>query len=138
MASDGALRAAIAGREARAQFGLTAKFDESTFTSADWAALSGAWETLGADANAATSNGPDGLIDDDVAFVRPWGFDVSQIDAPALLVHGGEDRMVPSTHAHWLTEHCRQPELWLRPHDGHISILDAVPLAMGWLTTHAS
>ena len=28
---------------------------------------------------------------------------------------------------------CPNPELWLRPNDGHVSILDACPLAMDWL-----
>jgi len=28
---------------------------------------------------------------------------------------------------------CRSSELWLRPRDGHISILGASPVAMDWL-----
>ena len=47
-----------------------------------------------------------------------------------LLVQGGQDRIAPPAHAHRLMRHCRSPELWLRPHDGHISILNACPLAM--------
>jgi pimeloyl-ACP methyl ester carboxylesterase len=92
---------------------------------------------LGADAGRADAAGPGGLIDDDVAFVAPWGFDVTQIDAPVLLVQGGEDRIVPPAHAHWLMRHCRRPELWFRPHDGHVSILNACPLAMDWLKAHS-
>jgi pimeloyl-ACP methyl ester carboxylesterase len=91
---------------------------------------------LGADAGRADAAGPDGLIDDDVAFVAPWGFDVTQIDASVLLVQGGEDRIVPPAHAHWLMRHCRRTELWFRPHDGHVSILNACPLAMDWLKAH--
>ena len=37
MRSDGALRAATAGREARARFAETAEFDPETFIDADWA-----------------------------------------------------------------------------------------------------
>ena len=74
--------------------------------------------------------GLDGLIDDDVAFVAPWGFDVTQIEAPVLLVQAGEDRSVPTAHADWLLRHCPRSELWLRPRDGHVSILDACPLLM--------
>jgi pimeloyl-ACP methyl ester carboxylesterase len=136
MASDGGLRAAAAGREARARYAASDEFDESSFTPADWAALSGDWASLGADAGRAGAAGPDGLIDDDVAFVGPWGFDVTRIDAPVLLVHGGQDRIVPPAHAHWLMRHCQTPELWLRPADGHVSILDACPLAMDWLMEH--
>ena len=136
MVSDGGLRAAVAGRESRARYAESDEFDRDSFTPADWAALSGAWASLGADAERADAAGPDGLIDDDVAFVAPWGFDVTQIEAPVLLVHGGQDRVVPYTHADWLLRHCKRSELWFRPRDGHVSILDACPLAMDWLTEH--
>jgi pimeloyl-ACP methyl ester carboxylesterase len=133
MVSDGALRAAVAGREARARYAASAEFDEDSFTPADWEALSGTWASLGEDAGRADAAGPDGEIDDDVAFASPWGFDVAMIEAPILLVQGGRDRIVPSAHADWLMRHCRRPELWLRPNDGHVSILGACPLAMDWL-----
>ena len=133
MVSDGALRAAAAGREARERYAATAFFDERSFTPADRAALDGAWASLGADAGRAGAAGPAGLIDDDLAFVAPWGFDVAQITAPVLLVHGGQDRVVPPAHADWLVRRCRSAELWLRPRDGHISVLHAVPDALDWL-----
>jgi pimeloyl-ACP methyl ester carboxylesterase len=136
MVSDGALRAAVAGREARARYAESAEFDENSFTPADRAALSGAWASLGEDAGRASAAGPDGEIDDDVAFAAPWDFDVTRIDAPVLLVQGGQDRIVPPAHAHWLVRHCRSAELWFRPRDGHISILSACPLAMDWLKAH--
>ncbi|HMJ36164.1 MAG TPA: alpha/beta fold hydrolase [Baekduia sp.] len=131
MASDWGLRAAVAGRGARERYEASAQFDESSFTPADWAALDGAWSSLGADAGRAAAAGPDGLIDDDLAFVAPWGFDVTQIAAPVLIVQGGADRVVPPAHADWLLRSCRGSELWLRPDDGHISVLDACPVDMG-------
>jgi pimeloyl-ACP methyl ester carboxylesterase len=130
MVSDGALRAALAGREARARYAASAEFDEDSFTPADWAALSGGWASLGEDAGRAAAAGPDGEIDDDVAFAAPWGFDVARIEAPVLLVQGGQDRIVPPSHADWLMSHCRRPQLWLRPDDGHVSILGVCPLAI--------
>ena len=136
MVAPGGLRAAIAGRAERARYAEADEFDEASFTAADWAALSGAWASLGADAGRADAAGPDGLIDDDVAFVAPWGFDVARIDTPVLIVQGGEDRVVPPAHAHWLVRQCRTAELWLRPRDGHVSILEACPLAMDWLLAH--
>ncbi len=132
VAPDG-LRAAAAGREARKRYAATEEFDERSFTVADWAALSGTWASLGRDASQAGEDGPDGMIDDDVAFVTPWGFDVGQIDQPTLIVQGGEDRIVPPTHADWLMRNIPSSELWLRPRDGHVSVLDAVPVAMDWL-----
>jgi pimeloyl-ACP methyl ester carboxylesterase len=133
MVSDGALRAALAGREERARYAETAEFDEESFTAADRSALSGTWASLAEDAGRADAAWPDGEIDDDVAFTAPWGFDVGRIDAPVLVVQGGEDRIVPPAHADWLMRNCPRPELWLRPRDGHVSVLDACPLAMDWL-----
>ena len=133
MVADGALRAAAAGRSARERFAETAEFDDDSFTAADWAALEDTWGSLGADAQRASAAGPSGQIDDDLAYVAPWGFDVGQIAAPVLLVHGGEDRVVPPAHADWLLRHCPSAELWLRPRDGHVSILNACPVALDWL-----
>ena len=138
MAAPGGLRAALGGRDERARFAETDEFDETSFTAADWEALRGAWASLGADAGRADAAGPDGLIDDDVAFVRAWGFNVAQVGAPVLLVHGGEDRVVPPAHADWLLAHCPRGELWLRPRDGHVSVLHGCGVAMDWLLAHGS
>jgi pimeloyl-ACP methyl ester carboxylesterase len=137
MASPDGLRSAIAGREARAHHAATAEFDPHNFIDADWAALDGSWASLGADVARSEEFGSDGLIDDDVAFVSQWGFDLAQIDTRVLIVQGGEDRVVPASHAMWLLNGCRRGELWLRPSDGHISILDACPVAMDWLKANA-
>jgi pimeloyl-ACP methyl ester carboxylesterase len=133
MADDGGLRAAMAGREARLRHAETDVFDPETFTAADWAALSGAWSSLGADASRAGDGDPDGFVDDDVAYVTPWGFDPAVIRVPVLLAQGGEDRVVPPSHGEWLSRLIPGSELWQRPGDGHISILDASPAAMDWL-----
>jgi pimeloyl-ACP methyl ester carboxylesterase len=133
MASDGGLRAATDGRPARERFAATEEFDPAIFTPEDWAALRGTWSPLGADAEKAGAAGADGLVDDDVAFVTPWGFDIGRIDGPVLLVQGEQDRVVPRSHAAWLARTIPSAELWLRPRDGHISILDASPVAMDWL-----
>jgi pimeloyl-ACP methyl ester carboxylesterase len=133
MQAPGGLRTATEGRAARAAHAAVDEFDEAQFIVPDWAALAGAWASLGRDAGRADAAGPDGLIDDDVAFVTPWGFDLAQIRVPVLLVQGGADRVVPASHAHRLLEHIPTAELWLRPDDGHVSVLSAVPSAMDWL-----
>jgi len=137
MVSPGGLRAAAAGRKARERYAETEEFDESQFTAADWAALAGTWKTLGQDAELAGGEGPEGLVDDDLAFASPWGFEVSSILVPVLVVQGGEDRVVPPAHADWLLRHLPMAELWLRSRDGHISVLDACPVAMDWLLERA-
>jgi hypothetical protein len=46
--------------------------------------------------------------------------------------------MVPSSHGTWLARHTRRAELWLRPDDGHVSVLDSGATAMAWLREHAN
>src|SRR5262249_7128601 len=48
------------------------------------------------------AEGLGGWIDDDIAFTRPWGFDVSTIDVPVLIVYGLGDVLVPPVHGEWL------------------------------------
>lgn len=137
MADDSALWAALHGREARARHEETAEFDPQSFTERDHAMFDGPWSVLGDDVGAAMATGGGaGVIDDDVAYVTAWGFAVDAIMAPVLLVHGGEDRVIPPHHADWLLRHLPNAELWFRPHDGHISILDACPVAMDWLLAY--
>ncbi|GAA4843159.1 alpha/beta hydrolase [Luteimicrobium xylanilyticum] len=133
MAAPGGLRAATHGREARAVYALSETFDTSVFVDDDWAALEGPWAVLGGDAAQAESAGPDGLVDDDVAYVSPWGADLGAVAQPALVVQGGRDRVVPPTHGTALIQHLARGELWHRPRDGHVSVLAAVPLAIDWL-----
>ncbi len=134
IAPDG-LRTGRHGREARAAYAEVAEFDENSFTTADFAVLDGSWASMGQDAGRAGKESPDGLIDDDVALGHPWGFDVGQVAAPVLLVHGREDRVIPFAHSEWLLDQLLQAELWVRPRDGHISVLEAVPVALDWLLT---
>jgi pimeloyl-ACP methyl ester carboxylesterase len=133
MADPGGLRAALHGREARARYAETELFDVESFVAADWAALAAEWEPLGQDATEAGRAGPDGNIDDDVAFTKPWGFALETLQAPVLLVQGGEDRVIPPAHADALLRALPNAELWLRPRDGHVSVLRACPVAMDWL-----
>src|SRR6476661_1516032 len=40
-------------------------------------------------------HGADGWVDDDIAFTKPWGFDVSTITVPVYLTYGRTDNLVP-------------------------------------------
>jgi pimeloyl-ACP methyl ester carboxylesterase len=107
------------------------------FTPADHAALSGAWSWLNSVVGPAMEAGPDGLIDDDLAYVAPWGVDPARVIAPTLLLHGGRDRVVPSSHSEWLVRRCPSAELRLCLGDGHISVLNSSAAAMEWLRERA-
>lgn len=131
-------RAAATGRAALEAYFASAEFDPAVFTPADHAAAFGAWSWLGTVANQALKTGQGGMVDDDLALVTSWGCDPGEISTPVLVVHGGQDRLVPSSHGTWLAQRCRTAELWLRPHDGHVSILNSSVMTLDWLREHAS
>jgi pimeloyl-ACP methyl ester carboxylesterase len=136
-AGQASLRAAAEGREAKERYEASAEFDPEMFTPADHAALSGAWSWFGEVVGPAVEAGPGGLVDDDLAYVTRWGFDPERIRRPVLLMHGGRDRVVPSSHGQWLARHCPTAQLRLFPEDGHISVLNSSAGALEWLSGQA-
>lgn len=130
------LRAAAAGRAAKEAYEATASDEDPGFIPADHAALAGGWSWLMKVVIPAVEAGPGGLIDDDLAHVNPWGFDPTRTTVPVLFLHGGSDRMVPSSHSRWLAARIPSADLWVNRDDGHVSILDSAPDALAWLATH--
>jgi pimeloyl-ACP methyl ester carboxylesterase len=89
----------------------------------DEASLTGELGQLVAESfHLAFRDGPWGWFDDDLAFVRPWGFDVSSIQVPVSIWQGQQDLMVPFAHAEWLAEHVATARPQLRPEHGHLSL----------------
>ncbi len=64
----------------------------------------------------------DGWIDDDLVFVKPWGFDLAGITKPVILWQGDDDFMVPHAHSYWLEKHIPTAQLSFIPGHGHISL----------------
>jgi pimeloyl-ACP methyl ester carboxylesterase len=63
-----------------------------------------------------------GWMDDDIAFVAPWGFDITKIKKPVELWQGDEDFMVPHAHGKWLAGKIPTAKLIFEPGEGHISL----------------
>ena len=135
MAASGvdSLRAAAVGRAEKQRYEASGAEYDPEFTPDDEAALAGGWSWLLDVVRPALAQGPAGLIDDDLAYVAPWGAEIEQITAPTLVLHGGRDRVVPSAHAEWLADRCPAAELRLSPDGGHISILGSSESALEWV-----
>ncbi|MFE9749925.1 alpha/beta fold hydrolase [Saccharothrix saharensis] len=139
MAASGvaSLRAAQAGRAVKERFEASGVVYDPEFTEADLAVLEGDWSWFNEVVGPAVQAGPAALIDDDLAYVSPWGFDPADVPVPVLLLHGGRDRVVPASHAEWLAGRCPAAELRLSPDDGHLSIVRSAPPALDWLRARA-
>jgi pimeloyl-ACP methyl ester carboxylesterase len=82
-------------------------------------------------------NGVDGWADDDLAFLKGWGFDVAAIGVPVAVWQGDQDLMVPPAHARWLGEHVAGAEVTVLPGEGHLTLAtDRMGDVQAWLAGH--
>jgi pimeloyl-ACP methyl ester carboxylesterase len=73
-----------------------------------------------------------GWVDDGLAFVAPWGFDLDCIATPVSIWAGELDRLVPVHHARYMAAQIPGADLHVFPDRGHE--LDHEPI-FEWLTT---
>lgn len=89
----------------------------------DVAALTGGFaDDAAASFREALRLGVDGWVDDDLAFTRPWGFDLAGVDVPVGVWQGEQDRMVPYAHGPFLTSRLPDARAHLFPDEGHLSL----------------
>ncbi len=81
----------------------------------------------------AIAGGVDGWVDDDLAFVKPWGFDVASCRVPIVLAYGREDVLVPATHGDWLAERVPGATTWIDDDTGHMTTGAQMERELGWL-----
>jgi pimeloyl-ACP methyl ester carboxylesterase len=85
-------------------------------------------------ARAGIESSGEGWFDDEEAFVRPWGFELSSIRVPVLHWQGEQDKMVPFGHGLWLSGQIPGVESHLSPEDGHVTLYERrVPEVHAWL-----
>jgi pimeloyl-ACP methyl ester carboxylesterase len=65
----------------------------------------------------------DGWVDDDLAFIRDWGFDLAEVAVPVSLWQGTDDRMVPFAHGGFLAERLPRVRAHLLDGEGHLSVV---------------
>ena len=74
-----------------------------------------------------------GLVDDDLAFLSPWGFDVSEIRVPIRVIYGESDVLVPKRHGEWLAENVPGAEVVVERGLGHLGHPGLIAERLRWL-----
>ena len=96
---------------------------ETLLPDVDRAVLTGEFaEDTAASFREAVRTGTEGWLDDDLAFVSPWGFDLEEISVPVMIWQGSADLMVPFSHGQWLASHLPAASAHLQPGEGHLSV----------------
>jgi pimeloyl-ACP methyl ester carboxylesterase len=85
------------------------------------------------DMTTALAPGVDGWWDDNVAELEDWGFGLSQIRMPVLVMHGRQDRFVPVAHGEWLAAAIPGAEARILDDEGHLSLLGRAGEDYDWL-----
>ena len=80
----------------------------------------------------ALRKGVDGWIDDNLAVVGPWGFELSRTSVPVLLWHGAQDVLAPVGHSRVLARAIPKAQLQL-VRGAHLSAIKALPSVLPWL-----
>lgn len=75
----------------------------------------------------------EGWVEDDLAFLAPWGFDLRDVAVPVALWHGEQDLFVPVAHGRWLAENLPGAQIGIEPDHGHLSLVARVPDVHAWL-----
>jgi pimeloyl-ACP methyl ester carboxylesterase len=81
-------------------------------------------ETMRASTREAFKQGVSGWVDDDLAFVAPWGFDVKEIAVAVEIRYGEGDVLVPAAHGQWLATHVPGASVTIDRAGGHLSTPD--------------
>ena len=62
-----------------------------------------------------------GWVDDDLAFLQPWGFDLAEIRVPVEVHYGAQDVLVPAAHGAWLARNVPNAQVTVNEDAGHLA-----------------
>ena len=113
------LREVTGPEVAAALGGLVSDVDKSALTGEFADALAEAFRR-------AVSRGIAGWRDDDLAFIRHWGFELMSVRVPVAIWQGAHDLMVPYDHGRWLAANVAGAQARLLDGDGHLSLVGHV------------
>jgi pimeloyl-ACP methyl ester carboxylesterase len=77
--------------------------------------------------------GVDGWVDDDLAFTRDWGFNLSDLTTAAMVWYGTDDTLVPPAHGRWLARHV-PGALVVAMSGGHLELVNRAKDVLIWLS----
>jgi pimeloyl-ACP methyl ester carboxylesterase len=78
----------------------------------------------------------DGSWEDNLAFYKPWGFDLADIQTPVSLWHGRQD-FLPLAHARWLADRIPNVTTHFPADEDHTNVEENNrAAAFAWLTAH--
>jgi pimeloyl-ACP methyl ester carboxylesterase len=106
----------------------------------DQAAITGEYAaTLIESSKRAVAKGIWGWFDDDMAFLRDWGFPLDGITVPVALWQGRLDMMVPFAHGEWMAANVTGARPHLLDQHGHLSLaVSSLPQILDDLLEHAA
>ncbi|HZI35779.1 MAG TPA: alpha/beta hydrolase, partial [Gaiellales bacterium] len=79
-------------------------------------------EWLAESIKSATSSGIWGWLDDDLAWAKPWGFEMADIRVPVIVRHGDADGFVSIDQGRWLAAHIPGARFDEMPGGGHTTV----------------
>jgi pimeloyl-ACP methyl ester carboxylesterase len=83
-------------------------------------------EAVTASFRKATSTGVEGWLEDDLAMVSPWGFDLGEITTPVSVWAGKQDQFVSYRHSVWIAAAIPTADLHVLADHGHLSVQEAM------------
>jgi pimeloyl-ACP methyl ester carboxylesterase len=89
----------------------------------DYAVLVPRIQAFQASLNEAMHQGIKGVALDVLLYLRPWDFNLDEIQIPLTFFHGGQDRNVPMSMAKRAVDRLPTAKLLAYPNEGHMSII---------------